>query len=67
MVLYFTAISPVYAVGVGLRFVNSRHHLSDTLAICSQVQLVSSVVHHCVVYFRATRISVCHPHETHTS
>jgi hypothetical protein len=41
-----------------LRFVSSRQQLSTPLAICSQLQLVSSVVHHGVVYSRVTCISV---------
>jgi hypothetical protein len=33
-----------------LLFVSSRQRLSASLAFCSQLQLVSSVVHHGVVY-----------------
>jgi hypothetical protein len=47
-------------MGVCLWFVSSRYQLSAPLAICSQLQLVSSVA---PVYFRATCISVCHPCE----
>jgi hypothetical protein len=50
-------------MGVCLWFVSSWKQLSAPLAICSQLQLVCSVVHHGVVYFRATCISVCHPCE----
>jgi hypothetical protein len=45
-------------VGVCLRFVSNRQQLSALLAVCSQLQLVSSVVRHGAVYFRTTCISV---------
>jgi hypothetical protein len=38
-------------VGVSLRSVSSEWQLSAPLAICSQIQVVSSVLHHGVVYF----------------
>jgi hypothetical protein len=46
-----------------LCFVSSRQQLSAPLAICSQLQPVSSVVRHGAVHLRATCISVCHPCE----
>jgi hypothetical protein len=46
-----------------LWFVSSRQQLSAPLAICSQLQLVRSVVRHGAVYFGATCISVRHPCE----
>jgi hypothetical protein len=44
--------------GSSLWFVSSRQQLSARLAICSQSQVVSSVLHHGAVYFRAVCISV---------
>jgi hypothetical protein len=44
-------------------FVSSRQQLSAPLAICSQLQLVSSVVSHGVAYFRAVCLPICHPCE----
>jgi hypothetical protein len=61
--LCFTASSAVYVLGVCLRFVSSMQQLSAPLAICSQLQLVSSVVRHGDVYFRAACISVWHLRE----
>jgi hypothetical protein len=54
MSLGFTASSAVWAWNLFM----IRQQLSPPLAICSQLQLVSSVVCHGVVYFRATYISV---------
>jgi hypothetical protein len=39
-----------------LLFISSWQQLSASLAICSQLQLVASVVRHGAVYFRATYI-----------
>jgi hypothetical protein len=55
-VLCYTASS----VRICSWFVSSRQQLSTPLAICSQLQLVRSVVRHDSVYFRATCISACH-------
>jgi hypothetical protein len=44
-------------VGICLRFVNSRQQLSGSVAICSQ--LVSSVVRHGEVYFKAVVLNLC--------
>jgi hypothetical protein len=50
-----------------LWFVNNGRQLSTPLAVCSQLQSVSSVFRHCAVYFRATPISVWHLHEIWTA
>jgi hypothetical protein len=43
-----------------LSFISSRQQLSAPLAICSQSQLMSSVLRHGVVYFEQNIISVWH-------
>jgi hypothetical protein len=55
----FTVSSAVHAWE--FMIFSSRQQLSAPLAICTQLQLVSSVVRHGEVHFRATCISVCHP------
>jgi hypothetical protein len=50
-------------VGDFLWFISCGQQLSAPLAICSQLQLVSSVVRPGAVYFRATCISVWHLRE----
>jgi hypothetical protein len=51
-------------VGVCFWFVSSRQQLPAPLAICSQLQLVNSVVRHGAVCFWATCISLWHLCET---
>jgi hypothetical protein len=50
-------------VGVSLWFASSGQQLSAPLTICSQLQLVSSVVHHGVAHVRGTCITVWHLRE----
>jgi hypothetical protein len=45
---------------IWLWFISSGRHLSAPLVICSQLKLVSSVIRHGAVYFRATCVSVWH-------
>jgi hypothetical protein len=59
---YITRRAVRFMLG-SLWFVSSSLQLSAPLASCSQFQLVSSVVRHGAVYFRATCISVWDPSE----
>jgi hypothetical protein len=61
MALCFMVSSVDHVQEFMLCYVNCGKQLSSApLAIVSQLQLVYSTVHHGVIYFRATRISVCH-------